>query len=321
MQKENGADTRPGPTRRPHETTRSAVVFVLFASAAFATSGPLARFARPVHPIVIAFGRVAIAAVLLLAIDLPGAARAVARLSTRQRATIVAAGALLAAHFALFLWGLDRTSLPAAVSLVSLEPLSVVVCAWVLFGLRPSRREQAGLVLASGGALLVARAAGTGEHSLAGDLMVLGCVFLYGLYVAVARALGSALPGRVYAALVYAGAAIFLGASLPLLPDAAASGWPPPVHAALAIVALALIPTVIGHTAVQSAASRFPPAVVALVSPGETLGGIALGAALHGAVPTRTEIAGALIILLGTTLAITGATGKSKTGDDPPQIG
>jgi drug/metabolite transporter (DMT)-like permease len=282
-------------------------MFVLFASAAFCTSGPLARYARPLHPMMVAFGRVALAAVILIALDLPGTARAFARLTLRQRATVFAAGALLAVHFGLFLWGLDETSLPAAVSLVSLEPLSVVVCTWALFGIRPSRREQVGLVLATGGALLVARGAGTGDHRLLGDLLVLGAVVLFGLYVSVARAMRDALPARSYAALVYASASIVLAAALPFIPGAGDAAFPPPLRASLAVIALAVIPTVIGHTAVQTAARTLPPATVALVSPGETLGGIALGAALHGAIPTPIEIAGALIILVGTTIAILGS--------------
>jgi drug/metabolite transporter (DMT)-like permease len=295
-------------------TRRRALLFILFASAAFSTASPLARLARPLHPILIAFGRVAIAALFLVALDPAGTLRSFMRLTPRQRATVFGAGALLAAHFGLFLWGLDKTSLPAAVALVSLEPLSVVVCAWAIFGIRPTRREQVGLLLATGGALLVARAAGEGEHRLAGDLLVVMAVALFGLYVSVTRALRDALPARSYAALVYASAAVVLAAILPFIPGAADGALPPPRGAALAVVALALIPTVIGHTAVQMAARTFPPAIVALVSPGETLGSIALGAALLSAIPAPTEIAGALIILVGTTIAIFGSGERREAG-------
>jgi drug/metabolite transporter (DMT)-like permease len=296
-------------------TARGAALFVLLAGAAFSLSGPLGRYARPVHPLFIAFGRVALAALLLTALDVRGIARAVAALSGRQRAAVCGAGLLLAVHFALFLWGLDRTSLPAALSLISLEPLSVVLCAWLLFGVRPSRAEQIGVLFATAGAALVARGAGAGEHRLSGDVMVVGAVILYGLYVAVARALRDALPTRSYAAVVYGSAALFLALSLPIAPGALTGVAPPPVHSTLAIVALALIPTILGHTAVQAAARRMSPAIVALVSPGETLGGIAIGALWLGAVPTAIEIAGAAIILLGSTIAILGAgRGEGTSG-------
>ncbi|WP_437607952.1 DMT family transporter [Sorangium sp. So ce834] len=289
-------------------TARSAALFVVLASLAFAASGPLARYARPVHPLFVAFGRVALAAVALSLLDLRAIARSAAGLSLRQRAAVLCAGLLLAVHFALFLWGLDRTSIAAALSLISLEPLAVVLCAWAFFRVRPTRAEQAGVLLATAGAVVIASAAGAGEHRLSGDLMVVGAAVLYGLYVSFARALRDALPARSYAALVYASAAVFLAAALPAAPGALEGVAPPPAHAAVAIVALALVPTLVGHTAVQAAARRMSPSIIALVSPGETLGGILIGALWLGAIPTATEIAGAAIILAGAIVAIFGSS-------------
>ncbi|MSP60411.1 MAG: DMT family transporter [Myxococcales bacterium] len=291
---------------------RSAILLVLGAGAAFATSGPLARFARPADPLVVACGRVAIAALLLLALDGRAVAASVHRLSTRQIAGIAGAGALLAAHFGLFLWGLDNTSLPAAVSLVSLEPVGVVLLAWALHGLRPTALELGGVLTATVGALVVACGAGAGEHRLLGDLVVLAAVALYGGYVNAARAFRDALPARHYATLVYATAAVFLALPLPFLPSSAAP-WALPPHALLAIAALAVVPTMIGHTAVQGAARHLSPSTVALVSPGETLGALAIGAALLGAIPTGTEVAGAAVIVLGVTVAIFGGR-KERLG-------
>ncbi|WP_437646578.1 DMT family transporter [Sorangium sp. So ce362] len=295
-------------TAKQRVTARSAALFVVLASLAFASSGPLARYARPVHPLFIAFGRVALAAVALSLLDLRGIARSAAALSLRQRAAVLTAGLLLAVHFALFLWGLDRTSLAAALSLISLEPLAVVLCAWAFFRVRPTRSEQAGVLLATAGAIVIASASGAGDHRLSGDLMVVGATVLYGLYVSFARALRDALPARSYAALVYASAAVFLAAALPAAPGALEGVAPPPAHAAVAIVALALVPTLVGHTAVQAAARRMSPSIVALVSPGETLGGIVIGALWLDALPTAAEIAGAGIILAGATVAIFGSS-------------
>ncbi len=301
------AETTAASASRPARA-RDAVLFVALASAAFATSSPLARWGRPAHPLVLAFGRVALAGLLLFALDAGGVLASLRALAPRQRWSVVGAGALLAAHFALFLWGLDRTSLPAAVSLVSLEPLSVVLCAWAFFDLRPTRLERAGVLAATAGAVLVASGAGSGEHRLLGDLLVVGAVVLYGFYVSAARALRDALPARRYAALVYLAAAITLLPALLAVPATEGNViWPVPAHAAAAIVALALVPTVLGHTAVQTAARRLSPSVVALVSPGETLGGIVIGAVALAAVPTTTEIAGALVVLAGSTMAIAGA--------------
>lgn len=299
-----GASATEAAIAAPGSSTRrqSAALFVLLASAAFAASSPLARFARPTHPLVIAFGRLALTALLLLALDARSIGASVRGLSRAQRWKVFGAGAILAAHFALFQLGLDHTSLPAAVSLISLQPISVVLLAWVFLGLRPTRVEQLGVLLATTGAVVVAQGQGQGEHQLTGDLLVVAAVALYGLYLTVARALKDALPARSYVALVYTSAAIV---ALPLaILGVAPSAFRPPLHGALAIAAIALIPTVLGHTAVQIASRSLPPAIVALVSPGETLGAIAIGVALFGATPTATEMAGGMIILAGTGLSL-----------------
>jgi drug/metabolite transporter (DMT)-like permease len=286
---------------------RGAALLVLGAGLAFATSGPLARWGRPLHPLVIACGRVALAALLLVALDTRGVLGAVRALEPRKRAGVLAAGAILAAHFALFQWGLDTTSLPAAVSLVSLEPLSVVLWSWATHGLKPSRIEQVGVVAATLGALLVARGAGVGEHRLLGDALVLGAVVLYGAYISVARQFRGLLDPRHYAALVYGAAALVL--ALPIVYLRSQPGvmlWPIPTHAVVAVLALALIPTTLGHTTVQAAAQRLSPGLVALVSPLESLGALAIAAVLLAAVPTPVELAGAAAIVAGVCIALVG---------------
>ena len=291
-------------------TSRGALVFIAVAGAAFATSGPLARWGRPAHPVSIAFGRVALAAVLLAVVHRRALVSSLRVLPARRLLAIAGAGALLAAHFTLFIGGLDATSLPAAVSLISLEPLSVVLFAWLLHGIAPDRLERMGVALATVGAVVVAGGAGVGEHRLAGDVAVLGAVVLYGLYIAAARALRDAVPPWVYATLVY------WFAALSLLPWIVVRTWMgvtlamAPPHSLVAVALLALVPTVVGHTFVQSAARHASPSLVALVSPAETVGGIAIGAALLGALPSAMEVAGALVILGGVGLAIAAQRGK-----------
>lgn len=285
-----------------------APLFVFFASLAFATSGPLARVARPEHPLAVAFGRVLLAGAILWLIDLRGLLAAARTMSSVARNAVLVGGALLAAHFALFLWGLDATSLPAAIALVSLEPLSVVLAAWALHGDRPRPIESLGVVVATLGGVVVSRGAGAGEHRLFGDLLVVFAVVLYGGYVAVVRKTQGQIAARHAAPLVYLSAAACLLVALVLAPTRPGSVvWPPPRHTVWAVLGLAAIPTLLGHTSVQTASRHLPPSVVALVSPGETLGGILIAAVFMGATPTPIEAVGAGIIVLGATIAIVGA--------------
>lgn len=274
-----------------------AALVVGTAALCFATSGPLARAAAPAHPLLIAAGRTALAAVLLFALAPRQTLRTVAALPARTLAAVLGAGLLLAAHFALFLGGLATTSFAAAVTLVSLEPVAVVLVAWAAFQARPGRWEFVGVALATAGALVTA-GSGSTEHRLAGDLMVVAAVALYGFYVGAARGLGKSLPPGPYAATVYAASGLSLG----LLCAALALGgtaFEAPPHSLVAIGALALIPTLGGHTLVQWSARHVPSSLVALVSPGETVGSLLIGAALLGQAPSAHEALGAALVLAG----------------------
>ena len=289
-----------------------AITFVALASAAFAVSSPIARLARPAHPLFVAFGRVALASIVLFALDMGGVLRHLRSLNAATRWRIFICGALLGAHFALFQAGLDATSIPAAVSLVSLEPVGVVFAALIFFGEVPSRREKIGVLLATIGAAVIAFAAGTGEHKLIGDLLVLGSVALFGFYVAAARAIRNALPPQHAGSMIYAVAALVI---LLVLPYAGAftNVLELPRRSFLAIAGIALIPTIIGHTSVQAAARTLPPAIVSLVSPGETLGGLLVAAIFLHEIPKPQECVGASLILAGVLFAIFGPVSSAQT--------
>ncbi|MDB5214384.1 MAG: transporter of the drug/metabolite transporter superfamily [Myxococcaceae bacterium] len=264
------------------------------------------------HPVVMACARTGIAGVILALVAPSVLASSLRALSSKQRAAVALAGTLLAAHFALFLGGLATTSLAAAVALVSLEPLAVVLAALVAFGERPTKRELVGLLIATLGAVVVASAAGAGEHRLLGDVLVLGCVVLYGAYVAAARGLKQTMPALPYAAAVYGTASVVLlpiAIALGVRGEGGGSG--PGATAVAAVVAMAIVPTLLGHTLLQRVARTAPAALVGLVSSGETVGSLAIGVIAMGTRPTVREGAGAVIVVMGAIVAVMGRRGGS----------
>ena len=62
-------------------------------------------------------------------------------------------------------------------------------------------------------------------------------------------------------------------------------------------------PTLVGHTLVQRAARHLPASIVALPSPGETVGALLIGAAM-GLAPTASEWAGAALVTLGAVVVL-----------------
>ena len=284
------------------------VALVALAACAFATASPIAKGIAGLSFAGIGAGRCAVAAVGLWAVAPAATWRGVGALEPRRRLALVGAGLLLAAHFALFLAGLQATSLPAAAAMVSLEPIAVVVAAWVAFGVRPNGKEWAGIAIATLGAAAVMAAAGAGEgevhgNTLAGDLLLLAAVVLFGAYVAFARGMRDAMPTTPYAACVYTVAALALAPLLIALDVGGARPPTAPLSAWLGVAALGLGPTLLGHTLVQRAARHVSPSVVALVSPGETAGAILIGA-VTGHVPTPLEWVGAAVIVAGASVTV-----------------
>ena len=167
---------------------------------------------------------------------------------------------------------------------MSLEPLAVVLAAF--FRVRRSSTngaEAVGVVFAAAGAAWIERAwrRGVGENQLiGGDLFVVLAVAIYGAYVMAARAMKDEISGWPYVrrCSFYFIAAVLL-APLALLQ---CSGEPAPSSRTwLYVFLLGIIPTMIGHTLVQRSARRVHPSVVALISPGETVGSIGIGMALQ----------------------------------------
>lgn len=282
---------------------------VAVAALAFATSSPLAKAAKDLDPLAIGAGRCLVAAIAIALLFPRETYRRVVALSPRSKLRLLGAGALLGVHFGLFLFGLAHTSLSAAASLVSLEPVAVIVGALVAFGVRPSRRELAGVLLAAGGAAWIGHAAGEGENRLLGDLAVVGAVAVYGAYVMAARAMKHEIDGWPYAGAVYLVAAVVL-APLGIF---FASHEPAPLPRTWLYVALlGIIPTMIGHTLVQRSARHVHASVVALISPGETVGSIGIGIALQGTRPTKDEWMGAALVIFGAIVAVWKRSGRSQ---------
>ncbi|MBK6693705.1 MAG: DMT family transporter [Myxococcales bacterium] len=286
----------PTASRSIEPTRPGDAALLVVAAMSIALASPLAKAVVGLGPLGVGAGRCAVGSALLFLLAPRLTLRSLATLTPKGASQLAVVGVLLAAHFACFLWGLSLTSLPAAVSLVSLEPLAVVLLSWFAFRMRPRGLEMVGLAVAVAGALVIAQGAGHGENRLIGDVLVVFAVVLYGAYVAAARGLQHLLPVVPYAAAVYGVAAI----SLVPFAIGEAGGVPhPPARTLLLVVLMGLLPTLVGHTLIQRLARRLSPSVVALVPVGETVGSIAIGVAFQGFVPTAAEWVGALAILGG----------------------
>ncbi len=268
---------------------------LIIAALAFAMSSPLALMAEPLDPIAVSAIRMWIGSLCLFALSPRATICSMARLSLRHRLQLLGVGAILAAHQAGYLLGLSKTSLPAAVCLVSVEPVAVVLVARMAFRSRLRPLEVLGLLAAVLGSILVAGGGGAENHAV-GNMLVIVAVVLYGVYIAAARHLRNLMPVIPYAACVFGASALLLTpfavARLGNWADVPPNSW-------WAVFALGTIPTLIGHTLIQRSAREMPAAAIALVSPGETIGSLAIGAWLLHTWPTARMAFGGSIIIAG----------------------
>src|SRR5690606_4938191 len=122
--------------------------------------------------IVVALYRMLIASVVMLPVTL----RALAATPIRGKARLapIAAGALLALHFATWTGSRSFTTVAASVTLAATSPLWAALIAWLVFGVAPTLSVMFGVLLAVAGAAVIGFGdlAG-GTNPLLGDALAL----------------------------------------------------------------------------------------------------------------------------------------------------
>ncbi|GAB6063010.1 DMT family transporter [Deferrisoma palaeochoriense] len=241
----------------------------------------------------IAAYRLGIAAALLVAYDLWRTRRLPPRSAWPW---FGAAGVCLAAHFALWIASLRYTTVAASVVLVTTNPLFVALFAWLL-GEPPDRRTLAGIGLGLAGAGLIGWGDfGGGTEPLLGDLLALGGALAMSAYLTVGRRARRGLPARTYSTWVYAVAAAVLAAAV-LVTGTPLGPYPPATYGWL--LALALGPQILGHTAINATLSHLTAPAVALAILGEPVGSTILAYLILGEVPSWQTVGGGSLILAG----------------------
>lgn len=294
------------------------IAALLGAIVAVSTASLFVRFAQDGAPsLAVAAGRLAIATLVLAPFALARHRAALRALSARERALALAAGALLAAHFATWIASLEYTSVVASVVLVTTSPLWVAVLSPLVLRERVSRSALAGIAVALAGAVAIgaadARAAGARPHALAGDMLALTGAWAMAGYLLVGRRLRAKLDLVPYTFVVYGVAAAllvlaaFAAGHRPAHVSPAAWGW---------IVLLALVPQLLGHSTFNWALRHAPAVLVSVALLGEPVGSAVLAFVFLHETPSREVLAGGVLVLLGLAIAARGsAPGAAAAAD------
>jgi drug/metabolite transporter (DMT)-like permease len=290
------------------------MIALVVAGFSFGSAGILVRFAGPVNSIQLAFFRLFIAWLIVLASTAwRGSIRRIPTFA--QIGQLALSGVILALHFSVFIFSLQATTVASASFLVNTVPIFVVILAGLLLRERPNRIELVSVILGSAGIVVVLGSSASGVPSMIGmgELGALAGAFLMAAYTLVGRKMRTAgISASTYVVFVYGIAAL----TAFVIMNAADFN---PVNLGglqtaeiLAIIALGLVPTVLGHGLYNYAlglARALPSSMFIMLEP--VIASV-LAFVLFAEMPTIPQIAGYGLITLGVLFGGRSITGSRK---------
>lgn len=280
---------------------------------AVSTASIFIRYAQQIAPsLAIGAFRLLIAAAILAPFALSKNLPEVKQFDRKKWLLTILAGSFLALHFAAWITSLEYTSVASSVVLVTTAPLWVAIFSPIILKEKISRLTLIGIVVALIGSIIVT--AGNycqisdnqincdgfnilnDSRVLIGDLLALLGAFLSAGYLLVGRKLRKTTRLLTYTFLVYAVAAICM-AGLMIIRRTPFTGYPAVAY--LLFFALAVIPQLMGHSSFNYALRYKSSALVSVALLGEPVGTVILAFFLLNEIPSSTEIAGGIIILIG----------------------
>ncbi len=222
-------------------------------------------------------------------------------LSRREWVLVCASGVFLALHFATWIGSLGHTSVASSVVLVSMGPLFVGLGSWLLLGERPGLGLALGIALAAVGSIVISWSdLGQGEGRLLGNVLALVGAVMVAAYWMIGRVVRARRSLTTYIGPVYGVATLTLVAMV-------AAGRQPMIGfrpAAFAwMLALGLIPQLVGHTTFNWALRTMSATFVSILTLAEPVGSSLLAYLILGEGVALLTLVGGAIVLVGIYLA------------------
>ena len=258
-----------------------------------------------VPPLVIAFYRMAITTVLLLPPALAFKRKEVASLARKDFGLLALGGLFLAIHVGAWITSLKYVPIATSVVLVNSHPLFVVIASYFLLGERPTRRSILGIVTGLAGMAVISGHAFIGaftgafsglQLALKGDgLALIGALAVVGYFI-VGRKARARISLLGYVAPVYAACSVILLVFVlvsrdPLVPySKSAWGY---------LAALAIVPTILGHTLFNWSIKHVKATAISLTFLGEPVVASLLALMFFGQRPPLATFIGGPLVLAG----------------------
>lgn len=290
----------------------SAEIGMLAAVIAISTGSLFIRLMQAeVSPLVMAFYRLGISSVILMPFALRRREE-IARLDRTQWLLLLLGSFGLAMHFVTWISSLRYTSVLSSVVFVNTSPLWVAILSPVLLKEAIFRGTKIGLSLALLGTVLVALSgavqitdgqvvwlglqSNAGSQPLLGNFLAMLGAWSATIFLLVGRKLRSSLSLMPYTFLLYGGAAVIM-LVIVIVTRQPVTGYSRISY--LWLVAIALIPQLMGHSMANWALKYASAAYVSVVLLSEPVGASLLALVFLGEVPGLVEVIGAVVILIG----------------------
>lgn len=270
-------------------------------------------------PVTLAFWRVGLAWLLLLPVVLTKARGDLLALSRRDVGLSLLSGLFLAAHYGVWFLSLTLTSVASSTVLVTTQPIWVLLISYVLWQERVSAKSLGGIAVALVGVYFIgAHGMGETEGQFVGDVLAVAAAILVSGYLLIGQRIRGRVPLLPYVFLVYGAAAAGLG-SFALATDVPLTGYGG--REWLLFAALAVIPTLFGHTVFNWALQFVPASIVSVSILGEPVGAVVLAMMLLGEAPAPIQIFAGVLILGGIGLYLYFKDEKTTVGPTGAQTG
>lgn len=228
-------------------------------------------------------------------------------LPPRMWGLCAASGVALGLHFATFFEAVKTTSIAASTVLTDMEVLFVALATILVFHRRISPRAWAAILLAFGGAVVIALADTTGgAGSLGGDLLALLSAMLIAAYTTIGSVCRRTMSTTVYTYAVYLVSAVTvlvlcLAGGTPLV------GWG--TENLATSFGMAVCCTLLGHSIFSWGLKYFAPSFVSTIRLLDCVFSALWGVLLFGERP-------GLLVLLGGVITIGGVALYSRAAAD-----
>jgi drug/metabolite transporter (DMT)-like permease len=271
-------------------------------------SSILIRFAQNdgLPSLFIAAGRLTVAALLLTPFALTRHRADLARLRGIDLLMAGASGFMLAIHFATWISSLEFTSVLISVVFVTTGPLWVALLEFTFLHVRIKPIVIVGLVIAVTGGILIgvtgSSDSSAGSQPLLGGALALCGAIAFAIYLIIGRRLRAKLTLIPYIWLVYSFTAVFLLALLlATATPVTVTGFPASGY--VAVVLLALLPQLVGHTSFNYALRYLSATFVSIASQLEPIGSAIIAFIVFQEIPTEWQLIGSLAIIFGVGFA------------------